>query len=67
MIITHINGKTTEGILVSRSENNIRVVLKGSDDVAEFASVSGTWVSEDCEAVQVRYEWQRRTRKPGVS
>jgi len=67
MIITYQTGKTIEGILVSRNENTIRVALKGSDDVAEFARVSGTWVSEDCEPVQVRYEWQRQTRKALIS
>lgn len=67
MRITYANGKTTVGILLSRNNKKMRVALRGGEDVTEFTSVSGAWVSEDCEVVQVRYEWQRRTRKPVVS
>ena len=67
MRITYTNGKTTEGIILSRNERIMRIALKGSEDVTEFAIVSGEWVSEDLEPVHVRYEWQRRSRKQVVT
>jgi hypothetical protein len=67
MTITYLNGRTTEGILLSRNPKAMRVALKGSDDVAEFASVNGAWISEDSECVQVRFVWQRQIRKRRVS
>jgi hypothetical protein len=39
----------------------MRVLLKGSEDVAEFTEVNGTWVSEDCEPVRVETAWQRHS------
>ena len=67
MIIKYANGKTIDGIILSCTDKIMRVALKGRDDVAEFASVSGVWVSEDCQPVQVQYEWQRQSRKQVVS
>jgi len=67
MKITYANGQTIEGILLARNDENIRVALKGCEDVAEFTSLKGAWISEKCEAIKVRYEWQRRTRKQAVS
>jgi len=67
MTITYANGQTIEGILLSHNEKTMRVVLKGSDDVTEFASVKGTWISENLEPVRVCYEWQRQTPKALIS
>ena len=67
MIITYANGETIEGFILTCNDRVMRVALKGSDDVAEFASVNDAWISEDGEPVQVWYEWQRQVRKPVVS
>ena len=67
MIIEYANGKTIEGVILSHNDKIMRVALKGSDDAAEFTRLTSAWVSEDSEAVHVRYEWQRQSRKLVVS
>ncbi len=60
MTITYANGQTKKAALVVRYDNRIRVVTAGSDDVNEFTQINGTWVSEDCEAVQIEFGWTNR-------
>jgi hypothetical protein len=60
MTITYANGQTIKAALVVRTDNTIRVVLAGSDDVTEFTCIGGAWVSEDCEAVRIEYGWPVR-------
>ena len=67
MTIQYRNGNRYEAALIARTENTIRVAPRGADDVMEFTNVNGTWVSEDCEPVQIEFEWQRRGRQPEVS
>jgi len=64
MTITYANGQTIKAALVIRTDNRIRVVTQGSDDVTEFTQLSGsTWVSEDCEAVRIEFGPQRANRE----
>jgi hypothetical protein len=64
MTITYTNGQTIQAALVVRTDNRLRVVLAGSDDVTEFTQVSGaTLVSEDCEAVQIEFGPKRANRE----
>jgi len=44
MIITYANGETIEGFILTCNDRVMRVALKGSDDVAEFASVNDAWI-----------------------
>jgi hypothetical protein len=60
MTITYANGQTIKGALVVGDKTWMRLVLQGSDDVTEFTQVNGTWVSEDCEAVQIEFGWSNR-------
>ena len=55
MTITYTNGRTVKAAVVVRDENWMRLVLAGSDDVTEFNRINGTWVSEDCEPVQIEF------------
>jgi hypothetical protein len=48
-----------EGLLLTREENRIRVVLEGSDDVLEMSRLNGVWVTEHCEPVWISMEWDR--------
>src|ERR1700693_3850114 len=66
MTITYADGRTNEAVILSRTENTVRFALNGSEDVAVFTDVNGTWVSEDCEAVQVEFAWQRHLREQSV-
>src|SRR6202171_5450625 len=63
MTIKYANGTKMEAVIVTRGENTIRVAVEGGDDVVEFTDVNGTWVSEDCEPVQIEFAWQRRERQ----
>jgi hypothetical protein len=67
MIIRYADGTTVEAILVSRNGNTMRVVMRGSDDVAEFTGWNGTWVAEDCEPVTIEFEWQRQALSQPVT
>jgi hypothetical protein len=61
MTITYANGQTIKAALVVRYDKRIRVVTAGSDDVAELTQINGnTWVSDDCEAVQIEFGWTNR-------
>jgi hypothetical protein len=67
MTITFLNGRAVEAVLLSRSDDTIRLAIEGEDDVTEFRNVSGTWVSEDCEPARIEFAWQRRGHKPTIS
>ena len=36
--------------------------MRGGDDPLELTEISGVWISEDCEPVQVQFAWQRKTQ-----
>ena len=63
MTIRFEDGRTVEGVILSRTENAMRVVIKGSDDVAEFIVANGAWLSEDLRPVQIEFAWQRHPRR----
>ena len=67
MILIYADGSRTEAFLLARTENKIRVAVRGSDDPLELTDVHGTWVSEDCEPVRVEFAWQGKTREQVVS
>src|SRR6266516_91097 len=58
MIIRYTNGQKFEAVLLSRTENVMRVALKGSDDVVVLNDVNGSWVTDDCEPVEVSFAWE---------
>lgn len=62
MTLTFSNGTTTEAVLLSRSENKMRVSLPGCDDPIELTEIGGVWASEECELVQVRFAWQQKSQ-----
>jgi hypothetical protein len=63
MTITYANGQSIKAALVVRTDNRIRVAFAGHDDLTEFTQINGTWVSEDCEAVQIEFGWPARTNR----
>ena len=67
MTIQYTNGQTKEAVLLSRTEDSLRVIIAGADDVTEFTLIHDTWVSADCEPVTIEFAWQRRERKPTVT
>jgi hypothetical protein len=67
MTIKYSNGKAFEAVLLSRTDDNMRLAVQGADDVMEFSNINGTWVSADCEPVTIEFAWQRRAHKPTVT
>ncbi len=53
MKIRYQNGAVLEAVILHRTENTLRIALRGSDDITELTRVRGTWVSDDCEPVSV--------------
>jgi len=67
MIITYQNGRTVEGIIVSEDHGTMRIAVIGSDDVVELVNLSGHWISEDSQPVEIQSSWDRSPRKEMVS
>jgi hypothetical protein len=69
MTIQYADGRNREAVLLSRTNNTMRVVLKENSDVTYLTDVNGTWYSENGEAVQVKFAWQAHsgTEVPSLS
>jgi hypothetical protein len=67
MIIRYSNGQIVEAILLARTGNSMRVAIQESDETAEFHAINGTWVSEDCEPVEVEFARMRSRDIPVVT
>ena len=63
MTITYPNGSRVRAMLLSRNADTLRVALEGNSDASEFYCTGGAWVSEDCEAVTIEFEWEQRPRQ----
>lgn len=66
MIIRYSNGQTFEAVLLSETENTMRIALKGSEDVLELKNINGTWVSDECEPVNVEFAWTRQQQLDAI-
>ena len=64
MTIRYTNGYTFEGTLLSRTEQSLRLMTQGSEDVLEFTSTNGVWVAEDSEPVQVEFAYAPKSEAP---
>jgi len=67
MTIKYSGGRRIEGLILSQSGSDIRTALKGARDAVNFNFIEGTWVSENCEPVEVEFAWQRQSLKEPVS
>lgn len=65
--IRHINRDSVEGVVLARTEHKMRVAVKDAMDAAVFVCVDGTWISEDCEPVDIVFEWRRPERRETVT
>jgi hypothetical protein len=66
MTIRYSNGQTFEAALLSEAEHTMRIAIKGSDDVLELKQINGTWVSEECEPVEVDLSWTRQQQLDSI-
>jgi hypothetical protein len=67
MTIKFSDGRQVGAMLLSRTDDTLRLAVEGEDDVMEFTQVNGAWVSADCEPVSVVYAWERLNRLPTIS
>ena len=63
MTLIYANGNRKEAVLLSRTENQLRVAVQGADDPLELTNVHGTWISEECEPVCVEFAWEGKTHQ----
>ncbi len=63
MYIRYADGRETEAIILSRTDDKIRVLARGAEDAEEFRQVGDAWVTEACEPVEIEFRWQR-SQKP---
>ena len=59
MTIRYTNGLTKDSVLLSRTKDLLRIAIEGCDDVTELRLVNNTWITDECEPVQVTYAWDR--------
>src|SRR5262245_18880338 len=64
MTVRYIDGTTREAVLLSRTEDKIRLALKDREDIVELTRINGTWVTDDCEPVQVSFAWEGGASAP---
>src|SRR5437016_4284641 len=62
MTIRYTDGRNSEAVLLSRTNDTMRVVLPGNDDTTYLTQVNGAWFSENNEPVQVEFAWQLHAR-----
>ena len=67
MTIHFLNGASVEAVLLSQSENSVRVSMKGADDATEFVRKDDIWVSDDCEPARIIFAWQQTAPAAPVS
>jgi hypothetical protein len=56
MKIRYQNGAAIEAMTLFRTEEKMRIALRGGDDVMEVTNIHGAWISDDCEPVTLETE-----------
>lgn len=67
MVITLLDGQKIEGVIYSQIGSTMRVAVKGADDLVDYTRISGQWVSENCEPVEIEFAWQRIPKQVPVT
>ena len=65
--IRHRDGRAVAGFVLARYGNTMSVAVRDADDAALFTCVRGTWISEDCEPVEIRFDWHQPAPAETVS
>src|SRR5690242_3632935 len=60
MWITFLDGQIREAVIFSQNNQTLRVATEQSEDLLDLTCISGQWVTENCEPVQVEFAWDRR-------
>jgi hypothetical protein len=64
MTLQYSNGSSRKAATINGTDTAMRVVVEGSDDSILLNHVNNTWVTDDCEAVHVMFEWDRPVSEP---
>lgn len=67
MTIRYSNGQAFKAVLLSQTEDRMRIAVQGSDDVLELRQINGAWISEDCEPAHVEFTWARQSSANDVT
>ncbi len=67
MFITFSDGTKLEARIYTQTGQTMRVALQGVNDLVDFTCIRGQWVSENCEPVDIEFEWQRISTKKYVT
>ena len=67
MIIRYSNGQSFEAALLTQTDSQMRIALQGSEDVLELQRINGTWITDECEPVQVESAWTRQSLLDTIS
>lgn len=59
MTLRYIDGTAKEAVLLARSGQVMRVAPQGAEDTLVLSLIGDTWVSDDCEPVQVQFAWEK--------
>ncbi|HEY2013630.1 MAG TPA: hypothetical protein VGH38_09030 [Bryobacteraceae bacterium] len=58
MIITLLGGQKVAAVIYTSTGTTMRVAIEGAEDLVDFSYISGQWVSENCQPVEVEFAWQ---------
>lgn len=59
MTIKYPDGRTVQGVILSRGHDIVRATLNGYDGVVEFTRLNNSWTAEDFEPVQIEFASRR--------
>ena len=65
--ISNTGGRVLQGLILSRTGTTMRVAVNGFEDAEQFTCVKGTWISENCEPVEIQFEWRRHALTEPIS
>jgi hypothetical protein len=67
MKITDSRGRVLEAAMLAQTDDIIRVVIEGANDVTELRKLNAVWVSEDYEPVNIQFAWEKNNHISTIS
>jgi len=67
LTILYPDGRSVSGVILSQTENSVRVAVEGGDEVVDVYRVNGYWITSDCDPVDIEFAWHSRTVPEVVS
>jgi hypothetical protein len=67
MTIRYADGRAVQAVILDWRNDKVRVGVEGEDDATDFTRLNGTWISADCEPVQIEFACQSDGQREPVS